>query len=113
MVESIPATYTRPEASTAMSAGPASQTAAAIWDPTTGKKFIITDMILVLSVGGALTLFDGTDAAANYVENGTYPVGRWSTHFERPWPSATVDNILKYTSGTGITGNITIHGYEV
>lgn len=91
----------------------ASGTAVTFWDPAGGKKFVVTDIFLALSVGGALTVFDGTDAPGNYVLNGTMPVGFWHMPLARPWISSTADNILKTTTGTGITGNMTVHGYEV
>jgi hypothetical protein len=92
----------------------ASQTGSTVWDPTTGYKFVITDVIINLSVAGDLALFDATNAAGNLVTDGALPIGHIHLRFQvRPWPSATVDNILKYTSGTNITGTITVHGYEV
>ena len=90
----------------------ASQTGTTVYDPAAGKKFVITDVMITLSVGGDLTLFDGTDAAANHLLNGTMPVGFFPLALARPWVSSTADNILKYTSGTGITGNVQCHGYE-
>lgn len=95
----------------------ASQTAASIWTPASGKKFYITRVELVISVTGDLAIFDGSNAAANLLANGVsggWTVGRHSMDFSgRPWPSSTADNILKYTSGTGLTAIITVHGFEV
>lgn len=95
----------------------ASQTAAVVWTPTGGKKFIITSIELLISVTGALTIFDGTNAAGNLVTDGlsgAWAVGRHVFNHEAwPWASATVDNVLKYTSGTGLTGTLTVHGFEV
>lgn len=95
----------------------ASQTGTVLWTPTSGKKFIITQMDLLISVTGALTIFDGTNAAANIVTDGVsgaWTVGRHIFNYQGiPWPSATIDNVLKYTSGSGLTGILTVHGYEV
>jgi len=100
---------TRVTASVAITA---SQTGTTVYDPAAGKKFVITDVILALSVGGTLTLFDETDAAAGRLSDGTMPVGYFPLSLARPWLSAAANNILKYTSGTGTTGIVTVHGYE-
>ena len=92
----------------------ASQTASVIWTPTSGKAFYITSIELTISVTGTLTLFDGTNAAANLVFDGTFPTGFFPINFQVwPWASAAVNNVLKYTSGSGMTGVITVHGFEV
>jgi hypothetical protein len=95
----------------------ASQTAAAIWTPTTGKAFYVTDIEILISVTGNLTLFDNTNAAANIIVDGVtgaWTVGRHSFHFEAwPWASAAINNVLKYTSGTGLTAVLTVHGFEL
>lgn len=95
----------------------ASQTGTTIWTPTSGKQFFITDVEILISVTGALTLFDGTNAAANIVVDGitgAWTVGRHSFHYESwPWASSAVNNVLKYTSGTGLAAILTVHGFEV
>ncbi len=91
----------------------ASQTASVVWTPTSGKKFVVTYIDLAISVTGTLTLFDGTNAAANLVFDGTQATGNRVHNFTAaPWLSSTADNILKYTSGSGLTGVLTVHGYE-
>lgn len=90
----------------------ASQTNSAVWTPTTGKAFYITKLILAISVTGTLTVFDGTNAAANILTDGALPVGYFPIAFDEPWASAAVNNILKYTSGSGMTGTLTAHGFE-
>lgn len=91
----------------------ASQTGSVVWTPAGGKTFYIRKLILVLSVGGAFTLFDGTNVAANLVADGTWPVEAWIIDFDEPWPSAAVNNVLKYTTGASITGTLTAHGFEI
>lgn len=89
------------------------QTASTVWDPTTGTRFVITDMIISSSAAGVLTLFDGTDnttlrvAKLNLSANGGAVV-----NYKKPYISATVDNILKYTSDTTFAGSLTVSGYE-
>lgn len=95
----------------------ASQTAQAVWTPTSGKKFFITSIELLISVTGALTLFDNTNATGNIVADGVtgaWTVGRHTFNYQsEPWPSSAIDNVLKYTSGTGLTAIVTVHGFEV
>lgn len=92
----------------------ASQTAQTIWDPTGGTKFCVVQAIVSFSAAGALTVFDETDNAANRVFklNGAAN-GGMAVSFNLPVLSATADNILKYTTGTGAAGSLTVFGYEV
>lgn len=92
----------------------ASQTAVTVWDPAAGKKFVITDFFFKVITAGTCTLFDGTNTAATTLLAGTWAIGDQINHsFGRHWISATADNILKYTSGSGFTADITLHGYEI
>lgn len=91
----------------------ASQTGVEIWTPASGKRFIITAVELAITVAGTLTLFDHTDAAANWTLKGTQAVGNREYGFGgHPWPSAANNQSLKYTSGTGLVGELVVHGYE-
>lgn len=91
----------------------AASTTATVWTPTGGKKFFITKIILAVSVTGTLTLFDHTNTAPNLIFNGTFPTGVFPFSFEEPWASSAVDNLLRYTSGSGMTAEIVVHGFEV
>lgn len=91
----------------------ASQTASAIWTPAGGKKFVITFIDVAISVTGTLTVFDNTNSASNIVFDGTQPTGARSLPFcATPFVSVAADNVLRYTSGAGMTGVFTVHGYE-
>ena len=92
------------------------QTAQTIWTPTSGKKFVITDIIISASAAGTIVLFDNTNSATTLVTpvltlaaNGgcvvNFGVNRYT--------SAAANNVLKYTSGSGAAGNIMVKGYEV
>jgi hypothetical protein len=91
----------------------ASQTAQTIWDPTAGKKFVITSIVIGCTTAGIITLFDETndttnriaklDMDANTNGNIIYPL---------PQESSTADNILKYTTGSFV-GYLTVYGYEL
>jgi phage baseplate assembly protein gpV len=92
----------------------ASETGTTIWDPTAGKKFYITDVIIALVDGGRITLFDSTNAEANLVFDGELYGAPLHLNFQqRPWKSAAIDNILKATTDASAAGTITVHGYEV
>lgn len=95
----------------------ASQTAATVWTPASGKKFYITHVDLLITVTGDLAIFDATNAAGNLLFNGlssAWTVGRHTFDYAgNPWASATADNILKYTTGSGFVGIITLHGFEI
>jgi len=92
----------------------ATQTAQTIWTPATGKKFAALVWIVSFSAAGALTVFDGTDdltgrlfklyGAAN---------GGMAAPFTLPALSSAQDNALKYTTGAGAAGSLTVYGYEV
>ena len=91
----------------------ASQTGVTLWDPAAGFKFVVTSFFLVVSGAGVCTFFDETNVAAGTLLKGTFAVADKVNHeFIWGWPSSAVDNILKYTSGVGFAGEITLHGYE-
>src|SRR5712691_1915825 len=91
-----------------------SQTGVAVWTPAGGKKFNITSIQYAFSVGGTFTLFDNTNSSANIVMDGTVPVSMGEKTFGSvPFVSAAANNVLRYTTGTGTTGVVTVHGYEV
>ena len=92
----------------------ASETAQAIWTPATGKKFVITDIMISCSAAGTITVFDGTDSTTYRVIKGYFAANGGLTHnYRKPFESAAINNVLKYTTGTGIAGSITVHGYEI
>jgi hypothetical protein len=92
----------------------ASQTAQSIWTPGSGKKFVVCDVICSASAAGAITIFDATDsttyrvAKLNLAANGGAVM-----NYTKPYVSAAANNVLKYTTGTGAAGSLTVSGYEV
>lgn len=92
----------------------ASETGTTVWDPTTGTKFILTDLIISMSESGRITVFDQTNSAANIVFDGE--LYGWGIHLNfqaRPWASSTIDNILKATTDSAAACTITATGYEI
>lgn len=109
-VELTGAGRTRITKNVAMSA---SQTASALWTPAASKYVYITKIVLAITVAGTLTIFGGTNAEANIVCDGTQATGNRELNFAaNPWKATAINDVLQYTSGTGLTGVITIHGYE-
>jgi len=91
----------------------ASQTGTTVWQPTTGKRFIVTDFAVNFTAAGKLTLFDGTDGATTRMLVFTGPANGGVSHScRKPFLSSAVNNILKYTTGTGAAGEIVVWGYE-
>lgn len=94
----------------------ASQTASTLYTPTSGKKLCCTHITVSATGAGTLTLFDNSDAAGSHWS----PIlnllagGGWDAHFsdDNPLVMSAADNVLKYTSGSGATGSIWLHGWE-
>jgi hypothetical protein len=93
---------------------PASQTGQVIWTPTAGSRFVITDIVIAYGAAGAFTLFDGTDNTTFRVFKVPVAAAGNEIHhsYNKPYVSAAVNNVLKYTTGAVITGSITVSGYE-
>ena len=90
----------------------ASQTVSAIWTPASGKAFHLRKATLTITVTGTLKIFDGSNAAANMVYQGTPSVGPFELLFDEPFGSVANNNVLSYTSGSGLTGDIVTQGWE-
>jgi hypothetical protein len=102
------------------------QTTTALWTPTTGKKFTVTD--ITISTGGTtsgiVTVFDS--AAATAYSAGTTPAifrGEFAPSatakpgavksFNVPYCSTTVNNRLHVTTSAAMTVYIQLNGYEI
>ena len=92
----------------------ASQTAATVLTPTSGKKVIILDIVISASAAGTVYLFDNTDGAMAKVT----PIlslaanGGYASNTRKTLPTSAADNVVKYTSGSGSAGSIWIHYFE-
>jgi len=86
------------------------QTDTILWDPTAGKKFVITDIVVSVGTAMAVHLEDGTtkiwgwDFAAN---------GGAVINLQTPDESSTADNNLTITMGASGKCSIKVLGYEV
>lgn len=102
------------------------QTTTALWTPTTGKRFAVTD--LTISTGGTtagiVTIYDAAAATAYSV--GTTPAifrGEFSPSatakpgmvksFNVPYYSAAVNNRVHVTTSAAMTVYIQLNGYEI
>jgi hypothetical protein len=102
------------------------QTTTALWTPTTGKRFAVTD--ITISTGGTtsgiVTIFDS--AAATAYTAGTTPAifrGEFAPSatvkpgaiksFNIPYVSTTVNNRLHVTTSAAMTVYIQVNGYEI
>lgn len=102
------------------------QTTTALWTPTTGKRFAVTD--LTISVGGTtsgiITVFDSAAATAYSV--GTTPAIFRGTFipsnqvspgiaksFNVPYYSVAVNNRVHITTSAAMTVYIQLNGYEI
>jgi len=86
------------------------QTAAALWTPTTGKKFAITDIFLSSATAGIITLLDNATIIREY---NLAANSNFSEVFKTPELSATVDNVLKITTSAAMDCFVNVRGYEV
>lgn len=103
------------------------QTGAALWTPTTGKRFAVTD--ITISTGGTtagiVTLWQGAAADTTYT-TGTDPVifrGEFAPSatvkpgavksFNVPFVSSTIDHILRITTSAAMTVYVQLNGYEI
>ena len=82
-----------------------------IWDPTSGKKFVITDIFVSATAAGTCTIRDGTAGTtfliASLAENGGF-----ITNLQTPIESATADNNLT-AQASAATQYVLVCGYEV
>lgn len=103
------------------------QTGTNIWIPTSGKKFVITDLTITTggTTAGLVTLFQaasGTTAYSagttpaifrgNFAPSATSYPGALKT-FTVPYTSTTVDHTLHVTTSAAMTVYIQLNGYEI
>jgi hypothetical protein len=82
-----------------------------VWDPTAGKKFVITDIHISATAAGTCTLRDGTAGTVFWI--GSFAAnGGMVSNLQTPIQSATADNSLT-AQASAITQYILITGYEV
>ena len=103
------------------------QTGAALWTPTTGKKFVVTDLTITTggTTAGIVTLWQGaaadtayTTGTDNAIFRGNFVPSATSTPgvvkpFPVPYVSTTIDHILRVTTSAAMTVYVQVNGYEI
>lgn len=97
------------------------QTGAAIWTPASGKKFVVTDLILNFhgATDANVKLFDETDSSGNYLYKANVDVSLIGggqpqvISLKTPYVASADDNELKITTDADIDVDILLHGYEI
>ena len=94
----------------------AGDTALVIHTPAGGKTAYIEGIAVAISVsgGGAFRIFDNTDAVGNalWAVNTTWAFLNQVVTPARPIPLSAINNVLRYTSAAGVSGDITVWGYD-
>lgn len=82
-----------------------------VWDPTSGKTFVLTDILVSVNNNMAVTFRDGAAGDTIFLhrllQNTTH-----GHHFITPIESEAADNILTAQT-TDATAYITVVGYEI
>jgi hypothetical protein len=96
------------------------QTNTVIWTPSSGKKYVVTDLKIIVggTVDGTLKIFDDTDASGNYLFKGDVEVVTnkqfvFSHAFITPFLSSAKGSSLKITTSANMTVDINLDGYEI
>lgn len=91
----------------------ASETAVALKAPSGGKTLVLTSIVIVMASAGIFKLFDGTDSDSTTIFRGALPAGVHVINFASPVKLSAANNVLRYSTGAGAGGDITVHGYEI
>lgn len=88
-------------------------TAQAVWTPTSGTRFVLTNILISCSGACTVTLFDNTDDTTNRIFKASLAANSSTAiDFTSPVSSSAVNYVLKITtSATG--GFLTVYGYEI
>jgi hypothetical protein len=103
------------------------QTGVALWTPTTGRKFVVSDLTIATggTTAGIVTVWQGASGDTTYTA-GTDPVvfrGEFAPSntvkpgvvksFTVPFVSSTTDHILRVTTSAAMTVYVQVNGYEI
>jgi hypothetical protein len=95
-------------------------TGAILWAPATGKRFIITDFIIIGygTTDATTSIFEDTDVPGNRLFRGTIEVVtnkgfRIAHGFKTPFRASDINKILKVSTSHNLNIDISVHGYEV
>ena len=92
----------------------ASQSDVVLWTPTSSNKIILSKLVITLSVAGTVLVYMGSDTENTTIFQGSLPIGKHEVDFSMdPWDSQSGAAVMKYTTGTGVTGHMQAHGHEI
>jgi hypothetical protein len=101
------------------------QTSTMIWTPTSGKRIVVTSVIISTTgtTAGKITLYFGTGAytpgttqpvaVINFVPSATSNPGAIVALSDHVAALNVTTDLLKVTSSAAVTFDLTIHGYEI
>ncbi len=82
-----------------------------IWDPTSGMKFVVTDVLVSVDNNAQITFRDGTAGTVILIHRLLQNMSH-GHHFRTPLVSTTADNILT-AQASAANAFITVTGYEI
>ena len=84
-----------------------------LWQPSNGRRFIVTDFWLVCTTATVVTVFDNESADNKYLVGGSFAAngGISASNLRTPFRSQGVDRNLNLTTNGG-SGYIVVLGYE-
>lgn len=95
------------------------QTNTVIWTPASGKKYVVTDLVMNIrnSTLGTITvtIFDETNSAGNILYKANFEAGSnfdTASNFITSFVSSNINRSLKITTSGGLTISGTFQGYE-
>jgi hypothetical protein len=91
-----------------------------LWAPEAGKRFIVTDLLVVASgtTDATTSIFEDTDAPGNRlfkapIEVVTNKQFQLNHAFKTPFKANAVDSVLKVSTSDDLEIDISVHGYEI
>lgn len=91
----------------------ASQSDIALLTPTSGNRWFVTMIIITVQTSGVLAIYDEANVASNILYKGTPAAGAVIViPYPTPWKSASINRVLRYSTGSGATGDIVFHAWE-
>jgi hypothetical protein len=91
----------------------ADQTAVALKSPSGGRTLVVCGIVVVVATAGIVKIFDDTDSDSTTLFRGALPVGVHVINFAVPQKLSAANNTLRYSTGTGAGGDISVYGYEI
>lgn len=91
------------------------QTATIIWTPASGKRFVVTDLLISSTTAVGFIFFDETNASGNIIYKGNFTnqQGISNVSFRTPYVSNTANNHLRVTTSAAANFSGVLHGYEI